>query len=74
MKADFNIVFGDFEDLRGISRAHVLYVAQHENNKYSAHFATYPNAAFIANTMPPKDRWKSAKEKQYGDFQLSCVV
>ena len=35
MEADFNIVFGDFEDIRGIGRAHVLYIAQHENGSVS---------------------------------------
>jgi len=35
MEADFDIVFADFEDLRSICRAHVLYVAQNENGSVS---------------------------------------
>jgi hypothetical protein len=35
MEANFDVLFGDFEDIRGIGRAHFLYVAQHENGSVS---------------------------------------
>jgi hypothetical protein len=31
MEADLDIFFSDFEDIRGIGRAHFLNVAEHEN-------------------------------------------